>query len=163
VEDELEEPPDEAAADDDDLAAWHALARAHDAGERLDVRRDRIRELDGKLDSDRRPHAFRKATGDDRRLVEGLAHGLVPGAAAVALAARKVVDERDALAVLAPRDHLVTEDEPGRVGPELLDVRAAEPAGEDRDEIAVPDGARRSRSAPGFRPGRPRRRARRQS
>ncbi len=54
----------------------------------------------------------------------------MPGEAARALAAGPVVDQRDACPVGAPCDDLVAEHGSRRRAPELLDVGAAEPAGE---------------------------------
>ena len=59
-----------------------------------------------------------------------LAGRLVPGEAAAAGAAAGVVDQGDAAAVGGRGDDLVPEHGPGRGDADLLDVRAAEPAGE---------------------------------
>jgi hypothetical protein len=61
----------------------------------------------------------------------------VAGEAARALAARQVVDKRSASSVRKLRDHLVSEHRAGRRAPELLDVRSAQPAGQDADGLAA--------------------------
>ncbi len=57
-------------------------------------------------------------------------------AAALALAAGEVVDERDASAAGRLGDDLVPEHRPGRGGNELLDVASAEPAGADPNALS---------------------------
>ena len=60
------------------------------------------------------------------------------GPAPFTVAAGQVVHGHDALAAVPLRDDLVTEDCTGEPGPaELLDIRAAESAGEDGDELPV--------------------------
>ena len=66
----------------------------------------------------------------------------MPREAAVALAARGVVDERDPAAVVELRHHLVAEDDARVGGVELLDVRPAEPARGDPRHVS------RTRRAP---------------
>ena len=64
----------------------------------------------------------------------------MPGEAAVALAARDVVDERDVPTVVELGDDLVAEHGPRVLRRELLDVRAAEAARDDPDDRARPLG-----------------------
>jgi hypothetical protein len=72
--------------------------------------------------------------GLDRGGCEFLAGGLVPCPAARALAARPVMDERDALPVRLG-DDLVPEDDSLRGVADLLDVASAEPAREDAEDV----------------------------
>jgi hypothetical protein len=53
-----------------------------------------------------------------------------------------MVDEGDPPAVLGRRDDFVTEHRAGELRPELLDVRAAQPAREHADGLARPVGLR---------------------
>ena len=98
-------------------------------------RRARVVDPVGKVDPAVRPHALGEPAGPDRARRERLAGRLVPGEAALALAAGQVVDERDAAAVDLG-DDLVPEHGAGRRAAELLDVRSAEPAGEHARELA---------------------------
>ena len=68
-----------------------------------------------------------------------------PARQRVAFAAGQVVDERDAPPVEL-RDDLVAEHRPRGRGADLLDVGAAQPAGEHADERAVPSGSGTSAS-----------------
>ena len=68
------------------------------------------------------------------------AQRLVAGTAELAVAAGRVVDERDAAAVGGLRHDLVAEHRSGWGDTDLLDVGAAEPAGEDANELARPIG-----------------------
>ena len=91
----------------------------------------------GQSRGQRRPSALRRTRSarparPDRRLGEPLAGRLVAREAALALAAGRVVDERHAAAVVDLRDDLVAEHRAGVRRVELLDVGAAEPAGDDR-------------------------------
>src|SRR5207248_6558348 len=89
-----EEPADEATADDEHAPARHELERAEDARERLDV--GAVCVVDGRrhFDAVRECDALGEPAGNDRRLGEPFARGLVTGAAAGALATGPVVDER---------------------------------------------------------------------
>ena len=120
--------------DDQHAAARQALGAAEDAGERLDHRRARVVDLVGQVDRAVRLHALGEPAGPDRRRRERLARRLVPGQAARALAARKVVEERDATAVDLG-DDLVAEHLARVLRRQLLDVRAAEAAGENGEGV----------------------------
>ena len=131
-----EEAPDEALADHEHAPARKALGSAQHASKRLRVRADGVVHGVGKLDPAAcRVHALREASRCDRRRSKGRARRLVACEAARALAARKVMHERDPAAVLDLADDLVTEDRAGRRDAELLHVGAAEPAGEDADDL----------------------------
>ncbi len=128
-----EEPADEALADDEHSSVRHPLGAPQDAGERLDHRRPGIVDPVGQVDPAVRPHPLGKPARPDRARPERLAGRLVTGVAARALAAREVVDERDAAAVDLG-DDLVPEHRSRRRAAELLDVRPAEAAGEHAGE-----------------------------
>ncbi len=61
----------------------------------------------------------------------------MPAAAALAFAAAAMMDERDAASVRRLRHDLVSEHDAGELGPQLLDIRSAEPAREHAHELAV--------------------------
>ena len=135
-----EEQPGEPAADDEHAPSRDPLDRPQDAGERLGERSDCVVEPVGERDRLGSAGALGEAAGDDRRRREALARRLVAGAAAVALAAGQVVDERDAVAFPVLGDDLVPEDGAGSRAADLLDVRPAEAAGAHGHELAVPVG-----------------------
>jgi hypothetical protein len=80
-------------------------------------------------------HALGEASGADRRRGELRAERLVPLAAALAGAAGEVVDERDALSGGRLGDDFVAEHLSSVLGLQLLQVGAAEAAGEDADGL----------------------------
>ena len=136
-EDGAEQPSDEAISDDEHAPAGQPLHGAQHTGERLDVGRGRVVDRVRQVERLGRVRPFGESAGDDRRGAERVAGRLVPGQATVAFAAGQVVDERDAPPVELRR-HLVTEHRPRGRGADLLDVGAAQPAGEHPDERAVP-------------------------
>jgi len=79
-----------------------------------------------------------KAAGRDAQRAELSAGRLVAGAATLACAARDVMHDRDARAVLEPAFHLVTEHRPARGCADLLDVGAAQAARLDTHEETRP-------------------------
>ena len=111
-------------------------APAQDAGERLDVRSPGVVDRARKLDPAGGTCPLGEAAGDDRRLGEPLAGRLVAGETAAAGAAAGVVDERHATAVGGRGDDLVPEHRARGGDADLLDVRAAQPAGEHGHEVA---------------------------
>ena len=136
-----EQPADEAVADDEHAAARHALGAAEHAGERLDVSsRARRRPVGGQLDPRR---CARTRSAKPPGTIVGSANcsqvDSCPARQRSHSPQRRVVDERDAAAVLElarrPRARAPC---PACAGAELLDVRAAEPAGEDAHELAGP-------------------------
>ena len=135
-----EEQPGEPAADDEHAPARDPLDRAEDAGKGLGERPDDVVDPVGEGDRSGSAGALREAAGDDRRRREALARRLVAGAAAVALAARQVVDERDAVAFPVLGDDLVAEDGARSRAADLLDVRPTQAAGAHGHELAVPVG-----------------------
>ena len=144
-----EEQAGEAAADHEDAPAGCArLPGARRRGSaNVPLRR---RSRPGARSSLQRSRAPRTA-GKDRRLREPRTGRLVPGPAAVALAAGQMVDERDAPAV----SPLATTSWPRTVpaaAAELLDVRAAQAARDDVDQLAraVRLGHLAERRLPGF-------------
>ena len=113
------------------------LRPAQDAGERLDVGPARI--VEPRSGSSTQPVARTRSANPPGTIVgsrELLAGRLVPREAAGALAAARVVDEatRRPSGVRATTSCPSTV--PGTRSPDLLDVRAAEPAGEHVDELA---------------------------
>ncbi len=112
------------------------LGTAQDAGERLDVGGAGVVERVGQLEPARCADALGEASRHDRRLRKLLARRLVPAQTAGAGAAAGVVDQRHPSAVSRDRDHLVPEHRPGHGDADLLDVRTAQPAGENGDEVA---------------------------
>ena len=126
-----EEPPDEALADHEHAPAWHALGSPQDAGERLDVGADRVAQPVRNRHAARLADPLREPARHDRRRGESLARRLVSGQAALALAAGQVVDRARAAfrphPARPPRARAPSR--PAR-NPELLDVRAAQPAGQ---------------------------------
>ena len=94
---------------------------------------DPVRQVDPAV----RPHPLCEPARPDRARPERLARRLVAGVAPRALAAGKVMDERDAAAADLG-DDLVPEHRPGRRAAELLDVRPAEAAGHDAGERPGP-------------------------
>ena len=135
-----EKQPGEPAADDEHAPSRDPLDRPQNAGEWLGERSDRVVDPVGERDRLGSAGALGEAAGDNRRRREALARRLVAGAAAVALAARQVVDERDAVAFPVLGDDLVPENGAGSRAADLLDVRPAEAAGAHGHERAVPVG-----------------------
>ena len=129
-----EEEPGEAAADHKHPSSGNALDRAQDTGERFGEGAGRVVDLVGKGNRLGRERALGEAARDDRGGGEPFAGRLVPRPAARALAARQVVDERDAAPLDVLGDDLVAEDRARRGAAELLHVGAAEAACSDADE-----------------------------
>ena len=90
----------------------------------------------GERDDVGRTQPLGEAAGVDPQLLELVARRLMAGAAAVAVAARHTVHDGDARAVFEDALDLVPEHGAGEAAAELLDVRAAQTAGEYADEVA---------------------------
>src|SRR4029079_26857 len=133
-----EQPPDEAVPHDQNTPRRDPLGPSQDASERLDHRPAPAGPVLGELDPALCARALREAARTDRRLCELRAGRLVTREAPFARAARRVMHERDAAAVAERRDHLVAQDDSGVRTVELLDVRAAEPAGDHPNDRAWP-------------------------
>ena len=138
--DRREQVPDEPVADDQDTSGWHPPRAAKHACERLDHRPARVVDLgSGARPSPARVTRSAKPPG---RIV-GAANPVHSDSCPRALRARaagRVVDERDAAAVVRLRHDLVTEHDTGVRRVELLDIRPAQSAGEHADELARPLG-----------------------
>jgi hypothetical protein len=129
--------PDEAVTDDEDAATWHALRTAQHAGEWLGHRSARVVDAGRQIDPALRPRALREAARPDRGRRERGAERLVPCAAWRALAAGRVVDERDPPPVPELSDDLVSKHLSRTSGvAELLHVGAAQAAREDTHQLA---------------------------
>ena len=125
-----EEAPDEPPTENEHVATGHALGAAEDAGEGLRVGSSRRFDAVGKLDpAPTGNNPLREPTRLDSRGTKVLAGRLVTGKAALALAARKVMDERDLPSIGELCDNLVTEDGTGGAA-DLLDIASAEAARE---------------------------------
>ena len=141
-----EEPSDEAVADDERPPAGNSLRAPENACERLDVRSPGVVDRARQFDPARGADTLGEAARDDRRLREPFTRRLVPGDAAAAAAAPGVVDQCDATAVDGLGDDLVPEHRARGGAADLLDVRAAEPAREDANELPRPLGSSTSAS-----------------
>ena len=132
---------DEAVPDDEDSATRDTTHAAEHARDRLDHRPGGVVDAVGEIDPAVRACSLGEPAGNDRRLGERCAEGLVTRPAVVAVAARRVVHERDATPVRQAGDDFVPEDdaiEPAH--PELLDVGAAEAARDDLHRLAAAAG-----------------------
>ena len=126
----------EAATEDEGFARRHPLGSTEHTGERLGVGAEHVVHVVRKLHPAAQGRdALRKSARLNRRRAELGAGRLVPGAAALALAARLMVDEGDPLPVRLGHD-LVAEHRPLGRAADLLDIAPAEAAGEHTDDIA---------------------------
>ena len=121
--------PDRAATDDEHAPARHALGGAQHARERLDPDAVVLLEAVRQRDAMCRAQRLGKAAGRDPQLAKLAAGRLMAREAPLACPARDAVHDGDARAVLELARDLVTEHAAGGGAAELLDVRAAQPAG----------------------------------
>ena len=126
--------PDRAAADDEDTTGRHSLEGTEDARDRLDP--DPVEPQRTDRNDVRRAQPLGEAARVDAQLLELVARRLMAGTAALAVPARDAVHDRDVRAVFEDARHFMTEDCAGGAAAELLDIRAAEAAGEYVDEVA---------------------------
>jgi len=133
---------DEAAADDEHTAARQDFGAPQDTGQRLGKGADDVVDRSWDLDPIPGARSLGEAARLDRRAPELFAGRFVSGPAALALAAREMMDESNAPAVVKLGHDLVPEHRPGRHTTDLLDVCTAQPACPYPDEISLALGPR---------------------
>src|SRR5581483_10039371 len=126
---------DRTRADDEYASARHRLRRADDARERFDPDAGERVERFRQRDEVRCAEPLGESAGLDPHVCERATRRLMTRAATLAVAARHAVHDRHASPVGRRADDLVAEHGACRAAPELLDVRAAQAAGEDVHEL----------------------------
>jgi hypothetical protein len=130
-----EEKAGETAADDQHTASRYTIEGTKDARERLRESSGRIVDALRERNCLTGADTLGEAAGDDGRGAELLARRFAAGPAALAAPAGKVVDERDSASVSPLGDDLVAEHRPLERATDLLDVRSAQAAGANADEL----------------------------